>query len=238
MRVIALIAAAGVGKRMGIESNKLLINLQGIPILVRTLIKFEQHCLVDEIFILANPKDLTSCKSDIVDRYGITKVTKIIPGGTKRQDSIKNGLDEVREDCIVLIHDGARPFISGEVLNCTIQETRTYGATAVCIPATDTVKLVTDNTFIEKTKERERVFLAQTPQAFRYEIIKEAYKRAYADGYYATDDATLVERLGTKVKVIPGSSTNIKITTKEDLKLAAAILLLEGKNGYENRNRL
>jgi len=158
------------------------------------------------------------------------KVSKVIAGGLKRQDSVWEGLKYLKsEDGLVMVHDGVRPFVSQEILEKSIQETSRSGATIASVPVKDTVKMASEQGEVIETLDRNALWAVQTPQTFNYDILKSAYEKAFKDRFYGTDDATLVERLGVKVKIIPGSYENIKITTPEDLALGEAILRRRAK---------
>lgn len=222
MNVIALIPAAGAGRRMGADKNKQYLKLGGRPILVHTLEVFDRCDAISEVYLIV-PEDDCAFACDIIDSVRFSKNIKVIPGGKERQDSVKNGLNSIYKCNIVMIHDGVRPFVTEEIINRAIEETIKYGATTVAVPAKDTIKSVERDGFVIETLERKKLWQIQTPQTFRYEIIKEAFDRAYVDGFYGTDDAALVERLGYKVKIVEGSYRNIKITTPEDMIIAEAI---------------
>ena len=223
MNVIALIPAAGAGKRMGGERNKQYLEVGGRPILVHTLEVFDRCDAISEVYLIV-PEDDLAFACEIVDGMRFSKNIKVIPGGKERQDSVRNGLNSIYGCDMVMVHDGVRPFVTEEIIIRAIEETIKYGATTVAVPAKDTIKSVDGDGFVIETLERKKLWQIQTPQTFKYEIIKEAFDRAYADAFYGTDDAALVERLGYKVKIVEGSYQNIKITTPEDMIIAEAIL--------------
>jgi len=221
--VSAIIPAAGAGKRMGGSTNKQYLSIGSNPVIIEALLPFENSPLINEI-ILVSPADSINYVREIVDRFNISKVTKIVEGGKERQDSIKNGLDSLDGATdIVVVHDGVRPFIEREVLEETIREAGKYGAAIAAVPVKDTVKEV-DEGVISRTVPRQALWLAQTPQTFRYELIRAAYDHAEESGLRATDDASLVEAMGKEVRIVMGSYDNIKITTPEDLVFAEAII--------------
>lgn len=227
-RVFALIAAAGKGSRMNMDINKQYIEVGGIPILARTIQAFEDCAYVNNIVIVVNESDIMYCKQHIIDAYRFQKVTTVVAGGQTRQQSVYNGLVEIGELCsIVLIHDGARPFISQESIIDSIAAADEFGGACVAVPVKDTIKQVNMDGFIEKTFDRSALWSVQTPQTFRYEIIMDAYENAAKAGFVATDDAMLAERMGKLVRIVQGSYYNIKITTAEDLILAEAIAARE-----------
>jgi len=223
--VSVVIAAAGKGTRMNLDINKQYIEICRMPVLARTIEAFQECRFIDEIVLVINQNDLVYCKKNIIDAYGFTKVGKIVAGGDKRQQSVFKGLNEVSRDCeIVLIHDGARPFIREDVILESIAEAKDFGASCVAVPVKDTIKRSGSEGFFEETLQREGLWSIQTPQTFKYEIIKDAHEQAVKDGFEGTDDSVLVERLGLPVKIVMGSYDNIKITTQEDLAIGEAII--------------
>lgn len=229
-RIFALIPAAGMGKRMGAGSNKQYLLLDGMPILARTVAAFEASPFIDGIYLVSPEQEIPFCRSEVVDRYGFSKVRAIVPGGAERQHSVCNGLDamsDVASDDLVLIHDGVRPFVSQEMLKTAAETAREYGAAVVAVPVKDTVKVVRGGVIVE-TPPREELWLAQTPQAFRYGLIRDAHARAKAEGFLGTDDASLIEHQGGEVRIVTGDYRNIKMTTPEDLVLAEAFLKGKG----------
>ena len=226
MRVVALVPAAGMGKRMGAEINKQYLLLEGKPILARTLEVLEQAPFVDAIYVIIPEAEIPYCREHVVERYGFAKVRKIVAGGAERQHSVLNGLRAMEgsaDDDVVLIHDGVRPFIPIAVLKRSVEVAMTEDGSLVAVPAKDTIKTV-EAGIVTGTPPREKLWLAQTPQTFRYGLIRAAHELAEAEGFLGTDDASLVERLGKEVHVVMGDYRNIKITTPEDLILAEAFL--------------
>ncbi len=224
MKVKAIIAAGGGGERIGGILPKQFVEIKKKPILAYTVEKFEKCELIDEI-ILVVPEDYMSfCSYNIVDVGDFKKVKRILSGGKERQDSVYKGLLALSKDTdIVLIHDGVRPFISTEKIGKSIEMCKKEKAVILALPVNETVKKV-DGEYIIATLDREKLWMAQTPQTFEYKLILEAYKKAIEDGFIGTDDSSLVERLGFKVSVLQGESQNIKITTREDLAFAERIL--------------
>lgn len=219
-----IIAAAGKGTRMGMETNKLYLELTGRPILAVTIQKFEDSALIDEIIVVSNEAEIGYCKRNIIDRFGFAKVKAVVGGGATRQQSVYNGLRQASADCgIVLIHDGARPFIEETVIRECIDAAEKYGAAAAAVPAKDTVKRSDEEGFVTETIDRSKLWYIQTPQAFRYDLIAASHRKAAEDGFEGTDDAVLAERAGHKVRLVMCSYYNIKITTREDLVIAGAI---------------
>ena len=225
MKTIVLIPSAGSGSRMGAKAKKPYLSLGNKPILAHTLLAFEQCSLINEVVLIVAEDEIDYCKTSIVEPFKIRKVNKIIAGGPKRQDSVWEGLKDLNDDCeLVMIHDGVRPFVSQEILKKSVHETANSGATVVAVPVKDTIKIVSKKAEVLETIDRSRIWAVQTPQTFARDVLKRAYEKAYKDRFYGTDDASLVERLGVKVKIIPGSYDNMKITTPGDLTLGEAIL--------------
>ncbi len=225
VKVVAVVPAAGCGSRMNTEIKKQYLSLDGVPVLGHVLKAIDAAPIIQGIVIVAGPGEENYCRSAIVDKLGISKVTAIVPGGKERQDSVYNGLLALSSDTgIVLIHDGARPLLPPEGLEEVVAAAVKYGAATQAVPVKDTVKLVGEDGFVSRTLPRERLWLTQTPQAFRYGIILSAHHKAREEGFVGTDDAGLVEHLGLPVKIVPGAYENIKITTPEDLIVASALI--------------
>ncbi|OPY81738.1 MAG: 2-C-methyl-D-erythritol 4-phosphate cytidylyltransferase [Syntrophorhabdus sp. PtaU1.Bin153] len=225
MRTIAIILAAGVGKRMGAATNKQLLLLDNKPIIVHTLQVFDDCRAVDGIYLVVNQKDLPAVQEEILETYRFNKVMKLVIGGRLRQDSVKNGLEAIEPPCdTVVIHDGARPFVTPSFIEKGIFLMEMFDAIVPAIPVKDTIKVVSKEGFVVKTLERDSLWYVQTPQTFKYELIAKAYRDGMAKKLYGYDDATFLEYLGKKVRVIEGSPYNIKITTPEDLTAARGIL--------------
>jgi len=230
MKSVAIIAAGGVGRRMNAGVPKQYLLLSGKPILAHTVARFEAAKSIGEIILVVPPRETDYVIEEIVERYGISKVTEIVAGGRERQDSVRNGIRHIGGDVdIVAIHDGARPFITSELIDTAVSKARDVGAVTLGVPAKDTVKRVGEDGIIGETLERDEIWLTQTPQVFTRDIIEAAYRRAYAEGYRATDDSRLVEMTGRAVRMIRGTYDNIKITTREDLLLAEAIIGGQGQ---------
>ncbi|MBL7224555.1 MAG: 2-C-methyl-D-erythritol 4-phosphate cytidylyltransferase [Desulfobacteraceae bacterium] len=226
VKTMAIIPAAGSGIRMESKRAKQFLSLDGKPILALTLEPFQECSDVAAVILVVPPDDVEYCKKEIVERFGFTKVKKIVPGGKRRQDSVRLGLEaaEGKYD-LVLIHDGVRPLIEKGLIERVIEEAITNRAVITALPAKETVKEVNDLRDVVKTYDRERVWMVQTPQAFRYQDILKAHQNALKEGWEeVTDDALLVERSGITVKVVEGSEKNIKVTTPHDLKLARFLL--------------
>ena len=224
---IALIPAAGIGKRMGASINKQYLQLNGLPILARTISVFEQSPLIDSVYLVIPADEIQYCQKHVVEACGFKKIVAIVPGGAERQNSVMNGLNAMRyhvsDNDIVLIHDGARPLVTENVLRESINTAHIHGAAVVAVPVKDTIKMVSNN-IVDSTPQRKSLWQAQTPQTFRFGTILTAHQSAETNHFSGTDDASLVEQFGGKVHIIPGDYRNIKITTPEDLVLAEAFL--------------
>ncbi len=216
-----VIPAAGQGKRMKAGKNKLFIELSGIPIIVYTLRVFEEDPDCRGIILSINPAE-KDYFNQLIAAYGLKKVKKLVMGGKERQQSVYNGLQHAEED-IILVHDGARPFINiGQISELTTAASL-HGGAVIAVPVKDTIKKAANKEVVE-TVERSSLWAVQTPQAFRVSILKSAYEQAEAEAFLGTDDASLLERINEQVVIIEGNYDNIKITTQEDLYFAEAIL--------------
>jgi 2-C-methyl-D-erythritol 4-phosphate cytidylyltransferase len=206
--------------------NKQYLELAGQPILARTLRLFDDHPSVDGIWLIVPAAELVYCRTEVIERFGFSKIRGIITGGAERQDSVRNGLRAclAAPEDLVLIHDGARPLLNRDLIDLVSRAALNSGAAVVGAPVKDTIKQVGDDRTIVTTPPRASLWQAQTPQAFRYEIILAAHERAAKEGYRGTDDASLVEWIGGKVVMVEGDYRNLKITTPEDLVLARALL--------------
>lgn len=225
-----IIVAAGSGKRMKLDINKQYIKIKGKEVIAHTIDVFYKNSSINEIIVCIKKEEEAFFRTNIIDKYEYKNI-KIAYGGSERQDSINNGLKEISKECnIVLIHDGARPFIDHSIIDNSINIAKEKGAVVVGVPVRDTIKIVSRET-IENTPERSTLWQAQTPQAFTYDLITKAYEEAYKSNYYGTDDSMLVENIGKSVTMIMGSYENIKITTPEDIDYAEHIL-----NIRKNRN--
>lgn len=221
-RTVAIVPAAGPGKRLGLKAKKPFLLLKGKPLITYALGVLESSGAIDGIVVAVDKSSVERFRR-LVKRYKFKKIIDIIIGGRTRFESVRNCLGRVGPYFdIVLIHDAARPFLNKTLIAESIRLAAKFGACIVAIPENDTVKFVDKGLFIKRTIDRDRIFRAQTPQTFRYDLIKKAYGRKRGTGI--TDDAGLVESLGKSVKILEGSYRNIKITTKEDLKLAEVLL--------------
>jgi 2-C-methyl-D-erythritol 4-phosphate cytidylyltransferase/2-C-methyl-D-erythritol 2,4-cyclodiphosphate synthase len=226
MKTVAIIPAGGAGKRLKASSvSKQYRHLDHMPVLIHTLKVFQKSKVIDNIVLAVPTDDLVSVRQELVDKYGLTKVTTIVAGGGERQDSVRNALFAIdgKYD-MVIIHDAVRPFVTGKMIREVVSAAKTTGAASAGVKAKDTIKETKKNNMVAVTIPRHNLWLTQTPQAFGFELLKKAYKAAYDEKFYGTDDASLVERMGKKVKMIEGSYENIKITTSEDLIIAEALM--------------
>jgi len=230
MKADAIIVSAGKGQRF-MEGKKKQFHLLGDKlILAHTLDQFETCPLVQSTLLVVSEEDLDYTLHEIVEKYKYRKIVRIVPGGKRRQDSVKNGLDALSGAAnIVMIHDGVRPFVTRAMIEDSIHSAERFGAVVVAVPVKDTIKMSNPDGTVLKTLDRESLWQVQTPQTFQAGVIREAYAKATEGGFMGTDDASLVERLGVKVHILPGSYTNIKITTPEDLILAHLFLKMRAK---------
>ena len=215
----ALIPAAGRGERLGRGVNKCFAPVAGKPILAHTISVFESCEAIGEIVLVVGEGEIQAA-SDLVSQYHFAKVREIVPGGAHRQDSVSRGLAKITGS-IVAIHDGARPLVTHRIITDSIDAAKRMGACIAAVPVIDTIKSASPEGIISSTLDRRDLYAVQTPQTFRTDLIRRAYDLAFADGYYATDDAALVERMGEEVAIVEGSHDNIKITTQSDLEFAA-----------------
>ncbi len=226
----AIIPAAGAGVRMQTNRPKQFLDLDGRPVLAFTLERFQECPFIDRIIVVTSEQDVAYTQKEIVEKYHVTKVKKVVAGGERRQDSVRLGLEALEADeGLVLIHDGVRPLVPAELIVRVIDAAKEHRAVITALPAKETVKEVDENALVVKTYKRRKVWLVQTPQVFRYEDILMAHHRALQEGWEeATDDALLMEKAGIPVKVLEGSEDNIKVTTPQDLDLAR--FLLKGRS--------
>lgn len=231
MANIALIPAAGSGRRMCAGVNKQYLLLDDRPVLAHTVAAFHNHPRIDRIYLIVPAEELAYCQTEIVDRFGFNRVAAILVGGAERQDSVANGLCgcAAQADDLLLIHDGARPLIDAATISAALDATARHGACVVGVPVKDTIKRVVDGVIVA-TPERRELWQVQTPQGFRYDLIRAAHDRARSEDFRGTDDAVLVERLGHPVTMVSGSYRNFKITTPEDLIIARALLAAPGES--------
>jgi 2-C-methyl-D-erythritol 4-phosphate cytidylyltransferase len=227
-RNLAILVAAGEGKRMGRKKQFLFI--RGKPLIAYTIQPFEDSSLVDGIILVGPKEDLGFIHNQVVEKYGFKTVEKIVPGGKRRQDSVYEGLLALEGNCdLVIVHDGARPLITTKLLEQSILLCQKFKAVVTAVRITDTVKRE-EGGFISHTLDRGLLWAAQTPQTFAYQLILRAYQKAFKDGYLASDDSALVERIGQRIKIMEGSYDNLKLTTPEDIPLLEALLRKRGKS--------
>ena len=217
-KIAAIIAAAGMGKRMGSDVPKQYLKIGGEPILLKTLRAFCSDPYIDYVFIVTNKEYIQYCLQ-MKEEYGLDKVVSAVEGGKERQDSVYKALQEVNR-CrpgveYVLVHDGARPFVSQETIDYVVQAAAGVGAAIACVPVKNSIRR--GEGADSHNVERKNLYSVQTPQGFKKSVLMEAYEQAFSDGYYGTDDASLVERIGQPVELVMGQYENIKITTKEDM---------------------
>lgn len=223
-KVGAIIVAAGSSERMG-GVDKVFALLGGKPILARVVDAFEACQPVHQIVIVVSKQNLERCRQ-LVAEQAWTKVTEVCPGGRRRQDSVAAGLSQLKNCDWVVIHDCARPLVTADLIERGLVEARETGAAIAAVPVTDTIKLARDGRFVQQTPPRQNLWVAQTPQVFRFDIITEAYQQAKGE---VTDDASLVEQSGYKVKLYMGAYDNIKVTTPDDLALAKLLWQKRGR---------
>lgn len=222
MNYVVVIPAAGSGKRMNAGKNKLFLSIQNVPVIIHTLRVFEADCFCKSIYLTINPAEKDFFEQ-LLQQYGIQKVKEMVAGGKERQESVYQALKVVKENGIVLVHDGARPFIRQSTIHSLVEKAMESKAAIVAVPIKDTVKRV-ENRFVTETVERSSLWAAQTPQAFHISDLTNIHERAFCEGFLGTDDASLAERYGISVAIVEGDYDNIKLTTQEDLDFAEAII--------------
>jgi len=225
MRAWAIIAAAGMGKRMGGGLPKQFLEIGGRPIICHTLDRFRKAHSVTNVVIVVEPGREVAFSDEIISHYGFPREWIVTHGGEHRQDSVSNGLAKVPVDCdVVAVHDGVRPFVSPSQIDSAIELASKEGACIVAMPIKETIKRVSRDARISETVDRSSLWGAKTPQCFRRTLLWDAMERARREGFRGTDEASIVERMGVAVRVIEGDERNIKITTPSDLIVAEAIL--------------
>ena len=222
----AIITAGGTGKRFGTEGlPKQYTPLCVKPIILHSLESFESCTSISEIVVVVPHGWVEHTQNEIIDRYNFTKVTKVISGGYERQESVEKGLKFISsEPEIVVVHDGVRPFATVDIIDEVVNEAQISDGAIAAYPSIDTIKKSDSDDLIEDTLAREIIWLAQTPQAFKRDILREAFEKASEDAYLGTDESVLVERIGKRVKLVKSSRYNIKITTPEDIEAGEFIL--------------
>ena len=225
MQTHAIIVSAGKGVRMNRSTPKQYLLLQGKPVLCHTVMAFNNCPEVDEIVLVVPEKDIQYCREQLLSGLRIDTPVKVLAGGKRRQDSVLNGILSIDgRDGIVVIHDGVRPLIRPEMISRCIGNAKTSGACILGVPLQDTLKMVDGDSLIQRTISRESLWIAQTPQAFHYQLIRDAHEAAAKAGVETTDDAALMEWMGFPVNILRSTADNLKITTDDDLLLAGAIL--------------
>jgi 2-C-methyl-D-erythritol 4-phosphate cytidylyltransferase len=239
---VAIVVAAGRGSRMGGGRAKQFREISGIPIIIHTLGRFERCESISEAFVVV-PAGEEEATIAFADSYGLRKVRGVVAGGETRAASVWRGLQALPEEAVgvVAVHDGVRPFVTPEEIDRAVSEAEQCGAAILAVPIFDTIKEAEGSRVneaeclrVSRTLDRGRLWRAQTPQCFRYELLRRAYERALAEGLDATDDSALVERLGTEVRIVEGGAANIKVTTPQDFALAEILIRSQGS---EDRGR-
>jgi len=224
MHVTAIVPSAGGGTRLAGNLPKQYLPLAGIPLLTRTLQALQASGRVDSLILVVPPGHEARCRTELLEPFGL-HADAVVPGGADRQASVLAGLSRIPEGTdLVLVHDGARPFVTGELIRAAVSAAAAAGAAVVAVPVTDTIKVAGPDGSVKETPERGRLWAAQTPQVFRAALLRDAHRQALQDGFRGTDDSALVERLGHPVRLVPGTPENLKITTPADLALADHIL--------------
>lgn len=238
-KISAVVLAAGQGKRMNSRIQKQYLILNDRPLIYYALRAFEDSA-VDEIVLVTGDGEVDYCKREIVDKYDFRKVVNIVTGGKERYNSVYAGL-EVLKDCdYVIIHDGARPFVTEDIINASISAVKEFNACATGVPVKDTIKVCSSDGLVSSTPDRSSLWSIQTPQTFSYNLIYDAYRLLLADEkeqYGITDDAMVIEKMTkTPVKIVHGSYNNIKVTTPEDMMTAR--IIMEEKAGEKKIKKL
>lgn len=221
--ISAIVLAGGRGKRMNYHKSKQFIEIKGKPVLVYTLEKFIYNKSIDEVILVLPEDEVDYCKKEVLQRYSL-KVDRIVIGGKERQDSVFNALEAMEKTDIVLIHDGARPFISEKIIEEGIKYANIYGAAAPGVTPKDTIKVKNEDNISVDTPDRNTLVAVQTPQCFKYDEIYQCHRKIKEENAIVTDDTSVVEKYGHKVYLYEGDYTNIKITTPEDLILAERLI--------------
>src|SRR3990172_1578250 len=226
-QVVAIVPAAGRGERLGKGTNKPFAVLGSKPLIIWAVEALQGLPEITEIIPVVKEAEIGLC-SRLFEEHSVTKIRRIAPGGRERQDSVFHGLSLIHDkDSVVLVHDGVRPLIEPSVIKEALQQLPGFDGVVVGAPLKDTVKEVRDG-IVRNTPKRDLFWAVQTPQIFYYQALYDAYEKAMADSFYATDDSALVERNGGRIKVVRGSYTNIKVTTPEDLLIAEIFLKMKG----------
>lgn len=219
---------------MGGSVPKQFLALGGQPLILHSLRVFQASSVIEEVILAVPLNEMDYCLKEIVAKHRFTKVTKVVPGGHERQDSVRHALEAVHDDVdVVLVHDAVRPFLTEHMVDEVVKAARAKGAAIIALPMKDTVKQVGADHVIERTVDRQSLWLAQTPQAFRRDWLLTAHRKAHAEGIRATDDAYLIEWAGHPVSVVEGSGENIKVTRPEDMVIGEAILASRRSRGMK-----
>ena len=219
---------------MGGSVPKQFLSLGGQPLVLHSLRVLQTSSVIEEIILAVPQNEMDYCLKDIVAKHRFAKVTKVVPGGHERQDSVRHALEAVHDDIdVVVVHDAVRPFLTEQMVEEVVKAARSKGAAIIALPMKDTVKQVGADHVIEHTVDRRSLWLAQTPQAFRRDWLLAAHRKAHAEGVRATDDAYLIEWAGHPVCVVEGSGENIKVTKPEDMLLGEAILASRRSGGMK-----
>ena len=224
--VTAIVLAAGRGTRMGTKIQKQYLDLCGKPVLYYSLHAFQESPLIDEILLVTGEQEIEYCRKEIVEKYQLTKVRKILAVGAERYLSVWNGIQAAENKGCLFIHDGARPFVDGEMIERVYEQVQKEKACVVGMPVKDTIKIADEKEYVQTTPDRSTVWMIQTPQVFSYDIVKGAYEMLMREQQISvTDDAMVVEQmLNHPIRLVYGSYENIKITTPEDLEMAEVFL--------------
>lgn len=225
-RTIAVVPAAGSGVRMGEKKAKQFLELCGKPILAVTLDHLQRCDLIDRIVVVVPEVDIDYCCREIVEKYNLSKVFRVVSGGKRRQDSVRRGIETVADCCEwVLIHDGVRPLITNDLIRRVVKAAKDFRAVIPGLPITETVKEIDDHGIVIRSIDRSRLWSIQTPQVFRWDDISLAHKEAIEKSWEdATDDSFLIEKIGIPVNIIKGEKHNMKITTPQDLDMARSLM--------------
>lgn len=225
MKAAVIVAAAGRGTRMETTQNKQYLPLLGKPVLTHSLTACFASAVFSQTIVVITPGEEERFRRDVLLPHFPGKSVRIVPGGKERQDSVCQAVQALDSDIgFVCIHDGARPLATPQLLAGTVDAARRHGAAIAAVPVKDTVKIVDNEGIVRETPPRNTLFAVHTPQAFRRDWLEDAYNKAYREGYYATDDAALLERYGYTVRVVMSDYENIKVTTPDDLILAETLL--------------
>ncbi|MEI8121668.1 MAG: 2-C-methyl-D-erythritol 4-phosphate cytidylyltransferase [bacterium] len=222
--IYGIIVAAGKSERMGADVDKVFLSLGTRPVLAYSLLAFEQCSLIDGVILVVRKERVASARG-LVQMFGCAKVRAVVAGGASRQASVMNGLAELGDDVkIVAVHDGARPCVTPLLIEETIKSAKRCGSGVAAVKVTDTIKEVDRGTLVIRTVDREKLWAVQTPQTFKVDCLKRAYAQTGKKKISMTDEASAVEALGEPVHLVPSSALNIKLTTPQDLSLAAVII--------------